>query len=222
MKAFLFLAISILSIPMHSFLDAQEVTTWRTVVVFGDSITEGNMLPADQRSRVWVHLVEEQSQGRLHLINEGKGGRPTNSVKEFKAALQRDPQMNILVLALGMNDSRDIRDDCVPKAVKNIQEMIDLARTAHEKLPILIIGPSNIRKDALKASQPVAAQRDEKLRQLGAAFQNLATQNGCDFLSLYGVVPESSLGMDGVHPDGAGNEIIAQAILPKILASAGK
>jgi acyl-CoA thioesterase-1 len=38
-----------------------------------------------------------------------------------------------------------------------------------------------------------------------------------DFITLFGVVPESSLGKDGVHPDAAGNEPIAQAVLYKLL-----
>src|SRR5258708_7188903 len=61
----------------------------RVVVVFGDSITAGSALPAAERAQVWVQLVETQSGGRLLMVNEGKGGRPTDSVKEFEAMLAR-------------------------------------------------------------------------------------------------------------------------------------
>ena len=61
----------------------------RVVVVFGDSITEGNALPVKDRPKVWVRLVEEMSAGKLRLVNEGKGGRPTDSEKEFDAMLKR-------------------------------------------------------------------------------------------------------------------------------------
>jgi len=192
-----------------------------TVIVFGDSITEGNMLPADQRSQRWVTLVEKEAQGRLQMVNEGKGGRPTDSVNEFKAMLARHPHADMLVIALGTNDSRNIKEDCVPAAVKNIRSMLDLARTAYGKIPVLLVGPPNIRKDALGPSKPIADQRDAKLRELGAAFETLAKQTGGGFMSLYGVVPEASLAKDGVHPDAAGNEAIAKAMLPKLLA-AGK
>ena len=192
-----------------------------TVVVFGDSITEGNMLPADQRSKVWAAIVENLSNGELQMVNEGKGGRPTDSEAEFKAMLGRRPQMDRLVIALGTNDSRNIKEDCVPNAVKHLQAMVKLARSIHDKIPILIVGPPNIRVDALGASKNIGNQRDAKLRELGAAFATLATQTGCDFVSLYGVVPEASLTRDGVHPDVAGNQAIAAAILPKLLP-AGK
>ena len=190
----------------------------RGVIVFGDSITAGNALPKDQQSQVWLRVVEARSAGKLQMINEGKGGRPTDSVKEFDAMLQRQPKADLLVIALGMNDSRDITEQCVPKAVANVRAMITAARGKYgENLPVLLVGPSNIRKDALGPTKPIADQRDAKLRELGAAFEALAKELHCDFTSLYGVVPEASLTKDGVHPDVAGNEAIAQALLPKLL-----
>ena len=74
----------------------------------------------------------------LTLINEGKGGRPTNSLAEFEAMLTRPAKADALVIALGMNDSRDITPQCVPKAVANVRAMIGKAREAYgEKLPVL-------------------------------------------------------------------------------------
>jgi acyl-CoA thioesterase I len=190
------------------------------VIVFGDSITAGNMLPKDQRSQVWVNLVEQQSQGKLQMVNEGKGGRLTNSLAEFKAMLARQSQAGFLVIALGMNDSRDIKADCVPHAVSHIQTMIELARAAYGKIPILLVGPTNIRKDALGPTRSLGDQREAKLQELGTAFAALAAQTGCDFVNLYGTVPEASLTKDGVHPDSAGNQAIAGVILPKLLSDA--
>jgi len=215
-----FLRLLALPLAFGSAAFAQQTAAVKplTVIVFGDSITAGNMLPADQHSQVWVNIVETQSQGKLQLVNEGKGGRPTDSVAEFTAMLARHPRADGLVLALGMNDSRDITDGCVPGAVKHLRAMVELARKAYGKIPILIVGPSNICKDALGPSKPIANQRDAKLRELGDAFAILAAQTGCDFVSLYGVVPATSLSKDGVHPDVAGNEAIAQVMLPKLLS----
>lgn len=96
-----------------------------TIIIFGDSITAGSALPKDQRHQVWVKLIEDRSGGALILINEGKGGRPTASVPEFEAMLKRQPKADALVIALGMNDSRNITPDCAPKAVANIRAMIE-------------------------------------------------------------------------------------------------
>ncbi len=203
---------------LTSMAAAVEPTKAKTIIVFGDSITAGGALPKDQQSKLWLKLVTENSGGKVSLVNEGKGGRPTDSVKEFEAMITRHAKPDGLAIALGMNDSRDVTDACVPKAVANIQAMIKLARAAWgADLRVLVIGPSNIRKDALGPSKPIADQREAKLREQGAAFAKLAHETQSQFTSLFGKVPAASLGKDGVHPDGAGNEAIAKALLPAFL-----
>ena len=205
LPGFLFSLLLILSV------DAQTAEP-RTIVVFGDSITAGGALPAKEREQLWLRLLERNSKGSLRLINEGKGGRPTASLPDFDAMLQRQPKPDELVIALGMNDSRDLKDTCVPNAVANIREMMLRARKNFgPQLPVLIVGPSNINKTALGPTKPIGNEREAKLRELNAAFATLAKETGCDFLSLFGVVPDSSLLKDGVHPDAAGNAAIAAA-----------
>jgi acyl-CoA thioesterase-1 len=192
----------------------------QTVIVFGDSITAGSALPRQEKPHLWVTVVQEQSGGRLKMINEGKGGRPTDSLKEFDAMLSRQPKADLLVLALGTNDSRDISDAGVPKAVEHLRAMVRRAREKYQAdLPVLIVGPPNINKEALGPTKPIANERDGKLRELSAAYAKLAEELHCGFISLYGVVPASSLMRDGVHPDAAGNEAIAKAVLPKLLSA---
>ena len=156
--------------------------------MFGDSITAGGALPANERDAVWVRVVERESKGRLRMVNEGKGGRPTDSVKEFEAMLARQPQAAVLVIALGTNDSRDITAACVPRAVANVRGMITRARQ----------------------------QYGAKLRDIGDAFAALAKETGCEFTGLFGTVPEASMTKDGVHPDAAGNAAIARVMLAKL------
>lgn len=188
------------------------------IIIFGDSITQGGALPADQKEHLWLTRLQKELSGKVLLINEGKGGRPTDSVKEFDAMLLKHKQADQLVIALGMNDSRDITDQCAPKAVKNVRAMITKARAAYgSSLPILLVGPSNINKSALGPTKPIANEREGKLKELGAAFEKLAKEEKCDYVSLFGVVPDSSLLKDGVHPDGAGNEPIAKTLKPKLL-----
>lgn len=88
-------------------------------------------------------------------------------------------------------------------------------------LKILIAGPTNIRKDALGPTKPIADQRTANLRDMGTAFEALAKEMHARFVSLYSVVPETSLGKDGVHPDGVGNAPIANTLLPVLIELAG-
>lgn len=212
----------VLFLPGLCLAQAQTVGNERSIVIFGDSITQGGALPQAQRDSLWVRQVERDSAGMLHMINEGKGGRPTASVADFEQMLKRQPKLDVLVIALGMNDSRDVSPGCVPKGVKNVREMIKKARLAHGAgLPVLLVGPTNINKDALGPTKPIANEREANLKALGEAFAKLATETRSEFVSLYGVVPESSLLKDGVHPDAAGNAAIAKVMGEKLRAWMG-
>ena len=198
-------------------LAAEKPPLPRTVIVFGDSITEGGALPKEQRDKAWIAVVERESKGALKMVNEGKGGRPTASVPEFETMLARNPRADLLVFSLGTNDSRDLTAECVPKAVGNLRKMIGRARATYgPALPVLLIGPPNINKAALVETKPIANEREAKLRVLGDGFAALAKELGCEYLTLFGTVPEASMGKDGVHPDADGNAAIAHALLPKL------
>lgn len=197
-------------------VQAQEQDPIR-VLCFGDSITQGGALPKEEKSSVWPLLVEKQASGKLRLINEGKGGRPTDSVKELRVAFEKHDAIEVLLIAIGTNDSRDISEKCVPSAIANIKSMIEMARAAKPKLRILIVGPPNINKNALGPTKPIANEREQKLKDLNEGFKKLAHKTACEFVSLFGVVPNESLKSDGVHPDGKGNEAIAKVIYAALL-----
>ncbi|MFC5453682.1 SGNH/GDSL hydrolase family protein [Prosthecobacter fluviatilis] len=205
-----------LAVSLGAFAQSSAV---RRVILFGDSITAGGALPKEERGMLWVTQVQEQSERALILVNEGKGGRPTNSLPEFDEMLARHAKADALVIALGMNDSRDITPQCVPKAVANVRAMIGKARAVYgARLPVLLVGPSNINKAALGPTKPIANEREAKLRELGAAFEMLAVETKSEFVSLFGAVPDAALLKDGVHPDGAGNDAIAKVMGKKLKA----
>jgi acyl-CoA thioesterase-1 len=82
---------------------------------------------------------------------------------------------------------------------------------------VLLVGPTNINKSALGPTKPIANEREAKLKELGTAFEKLAQEAKCGYVSLFGSVPESSLTKDGVHPDGAGNAAIAEVMKKALL-----
>jgi acyl-CoA thioesterase-1 len=192
------------------FCGATQAAEPAIVVVFGDSI-----------SKAWAGRVEQLSAGRLRLVDESRPGRPTDALEEFDQMLARQERMDLVVLALGTNDSGDISAASVPRAAGNLRKMVHAARkAAGADQRILIVGPPNMSKTALLKSRPIADQRVVKLEELNRAFADLATQLGCRFVSLYGVVPESSLAEDGMHPDPAGNVVIARLLLRELLSAA--
>lgn len=185
-----------------------------SVIVYGDSITEGIALPAEERQLAWVHQVESLSNGQFRMINEGKAGRPTASLPEFADMLKRRPQADILIIALGTNDSHNITAHTVTDAVNNIEQMVQMARTRYgKKLPVILVGPPNIRQDTQRT---IHVFDGPTLKKIDSAYHAVAERLRSDFVSLYGVVPDSALARDGVHPDGPGNTPIAEAVLDKL------
>jgi acyl-CoA thioesterase-1 len=218
----IFAALCLLSVTQHT-LGLDDSPRATRVLCFGDSITEGGALPKDKKPFVWPALVEKASSGALKMLNEGKGGRPTASVDEFQNALAKHVEaggVDVVLIALGTNDSRDVTDACVPTAVANVRKMIEHARERlGPEAKVLLAGPPNLNKSALGPTKPIADQRDQKLRDLNAGFRSLAADTKCAFVSLYGVVPPECLTKDGVHPDQTGNEAIAEVMSSAIRAA---
>ena len=189
-----------------------------TALCFGDSITEGrtprSLVPADR----WTARVGVLLAGRVICVNEGKGGRSASAIGEFAGALQRTPTPDILIVALGTNDSRDDMKEgatLADRVTKNIAEICVAARTANPAIRILVCAPYNINEGALK-NAATGPQRVANLKAIGAALERWARLEGQSgrvaFADLYGVLPAESLTTDGVHPSAAGQEAIARTI----------
>jgi acyl-CoA thioesterase-1 len=179
---------------------------------FGDSITVGQGLIHPESER-WTARVAK-AQGCVE-INEGKGGRPSSALDEFRVALDKwkgDAGITRLVLALGGNDARDTAPDVAERVARNVGQMIDLARQAAPAWEIVICGPYNINRDQLQKKE-IADLREKNLQAIGPALQMLAKAKRCPYVAFYGVIPPGSLTADGVHPDAAGHAALATAFL---------
>ena len=193
----------------------EEPTRPITVIAYGDSLTEGKS-GGDQ---AWVKQVEKQSKGKLKVINEGKGGRATGDGKwDFDKMTARQPRADVIVIALGTNDSRDLKPGSVEKAASNVRYMIDRARQCYgPSVKVLLVGPPNLNKASLVATKPIANEREAQLKAQGAAFEVLAKERQCEFVSLFGAVPEETMTKDGVHPDAAGHTAMANVLKGRLV-----
>jgi acyl-CoA thioesterase-1 len=206
------LLLAALLVPIHA------GAAMRTVVVFGDSIAAGTGLPEHERDRVWVRRVADLAGGRLEVVNEGKGGRWTRARGEFNAMLARQAHADVLVIALGTNDSADLSDGAVVRMLTNVAYMVQKARLRYGPgLRVLLLAPPDLRIDALRNRAIPGDRRATRLHELDLGLAALARRLDCEFLSLRGVVPPASLASDGMHPDAAGNERIARTVLPVLL-----
>jgi lysophospholipase L1-like esterase len=184
------------------------------MLVFGDSICAGSNLPDGGAQDAWPHVWERLPGATWRVVNHSRGGRPTDSLPEFHAALGRaetDGPFAGLMLAVGANDARDLTPGMVDRAVANLGTMVDLAQAAG--IPrIIIVGPYNLNREKLGATYPIRHERDANLRALEAAYVLFAATRALSFIAMYGVISEAHLTHDGVHPDRAGNVLIAEHV----------
>lgn len=188
------------------------------VLLFGDSLTAGNYLPEDQRPRHWVSLLSGLWKDQIEFLNEGKGGRSSDCLEEFAAALAAHPAPELLVLWLGTNDSREMDGEVARRTAQNLRQMIHQARARYgPKLAILLVAPPNIHPPAYTQYTPEFAEaRQANLRAIGGAIDELATGEHCAKVDLFDTLPAASLAGDGVHPDAAGNLAMARVLAPAL------
>lgn len=195
------------------------MSTGLRVMVFGDSICAGCDAVGVDQAHAWPTLLG--AAGGYAILNRSRGGRPTAALDEFAAAWSSvlaegsGAPPDALIIALGTNDSRELDAGMVDRAVANIDAMVRHAQ-AGGIARIVLIGPYNIDQESLKQSHGIRVERDRNLRLLGEAYQAYAARTGLGFISLYGSIPPASLRVDGVHPDRAGNEVIAAFALPRL------
>lgn len=178
-----------------------------TVLVFGDSICAGSDLPDGGPADAWP-VVWAAGHPAITLVNASRGGRPTSAFGEFEEALRRHGPADLLILALGTNDSRDPGSQVAATAVANLRRMAALARGLGI-LRIAILAPCNLDAGAIRQTGEARTARLANIEALERAYARLAAEDGLLFLSLLGAVPAGSMARDGVHPDRAGNLAIA-------------
>jgi acyl-CoA thioesterase I len=187
-----------------------------TVVCFGDSITEGKTPASLKKEERWVDLLQQRTGAGVSFVNEGKGGRPASALNEFREMLQRHAKIDVLVISLGTNDSRDTAVNASEKFAKNLATMVDEARKKNRNMLIVFCAPYNISVASLKKNQELGPVREKNLVAFGAAVKAVSEKDRNPFVDLYGVLPEESLASDGVHPDKTGHAKIADAIWPTL------
>ena len=178
----------------------------KIILFFGDSITAGHGLTAQQ---AFPALVEAQfkSQGRsISAINAGLSGETSAGGLSRIDWILRQP-IDIFVLELGGNDG--LRGLPLEETKKNLQGIIDKVKTKNPNVKIVIAGmmvPPNMGPDYSNDFKTI--------------FPELAKKNKAILIPflLEGVAGDEKLNLaDGIHPNVEGHAQVAK-LLVKILA----
>ncbi len=173
----------------------------KTILVFGDSLSDGFML---QRSEAYPALLAK----KLHAVGlnfqvtnaSAAGGTTAGGLERLPPHLKH--RIDIFILELGINDA--FRGLPVDQIQNNLQQIIDKVKARNPTVRVVIAGmqlPNYGAEDYVSA--------------FGKMFGDLAAKNGAALVPylLEGVAGDPSLNLpDGIHPNAAGQKILAENV----------
>ncbi len=188
-------AFAMLSIPTFAGAPA------KTILVFGDSLSDGFML---RRSEAYPALLAKKLRAaglNFQVINaSASGGTTDGGLERLPAHLKQ--RTDIFILELGINDAfRGVPTDQIET---NLQQIIDKVKARNPNVRIIIAG-----------MQLSGYTADDYVSAFGNVFADLAAKNGAALVSylLQGVAGNPSLNLpDGIHPNAAGQKILAENV----------
>ena len=191
-----FLAMMLLVFTRHI-----AATETKTILVFGDSLSDGFML---KRSEAYPALLAKKlrAAGLNFLVTNASasGGTTDGGLERLPPHLKH--KIDVLILELGINDA--FRGVPIDQIRNNLQEIIDKVKARSPNARVVIAG---IQLPGYAADDYVSA--------FGQMFADLAAKNRTALVPylLETVAGNPSLNLaDGIHPNAAGQKILAENV----------
>ena|SRR2546430_4379621 len=178
-----------------------DSSTMKTIFVFGDSLSEGFQLKPSQAYPTLL-LDKLRAAGlEFQIVNASQsGGTTTGGLARLPPHLKR--KIDIFILELGINDA--FLGVPIDQIVANLQSIIDQVKARNPNARIIIAG--------LQLPNYTA---DDYVSAFGRMYADLAAKNNAALvpylLEGVGGNPDLNLG-DGIHPNAAGQKILAQNV----------
>jgi len=173
----------------------------KKIFVLGDSLSEGFQL---KPSEAYPLLLADKLRGaglNFQVTNaSAAGGTTEGGLERLPAHLKR--KIDIFILELGINDA--FRGVPVDQIRANLQAIIDQVKARNPSVRVVIAGMQLPNYGA-----------DDYVSAFGKMFGEVATQNGAALIPylLEGVAGNPSLNLpDGIHPNAAGQKILAENV----------
>ena len=173
----------------------------KTILVFGDSLSDGFML---KRSEAYPALLSK----KLHAAGldfqvtnaSAAGGTTQGGLERLPPHLKH--RIDIFILELGINDA--FRGLSVDQIQHNLQQIIHRVKARNPNVRVVIAG-----------MQLPNYAGDDYVSAFGKMFGDLAAKNAAALVPylLEGVAGDPSLNLpDGIHPNAAGQKILAENV----------
>jgi len=173
----------------------------KTILVLGDSLSEGFQLKSSEAYPLLLADKLRAAGLNFQVTNaSASGGTTEGGLQRLPSHLKR--KIDIFILELGINDA--FRGVPVDRIQSNLQEIIDNVKTRNPSVRVMIAGMQLPNYGA-----------DRYVSAFGEMFDKLATKNGATLVPylLEGVGGNPSLNLpDGIHPNAAGQKILAENV----------
>ncbi len=173
----------------------------KRILVLGDSISEGFQLKPSEAYPMLLAKKLRDAGLNLEVINaSATGGTTAGGLERLPTHLKR--KIDIFILELGINDA--FRGIPVDQIQKNLQQIIDKVKARNPEVRIVIAG-----------MQLPNYAADDYVSAFGKMFTDLAAKNGAALVPylLDGVAGDPALTLlDGIHPNAAGQKILAENV----------
>ena len=173
----------------------------KTILVLGDSLSAGFGLKSSEAYPALVAKKLRAAGLNFQVTNASQtGGTTEGGLERLPVHLKR--KIDIFILELGINDA--FRGVPVDQIQNNLQQMIDKVKARNPDVRVLIAG----------MQLPYYAA-DDYVFAFGKMFAELAAKNGGSLVPylLDGVAGDPSLNLpDGIHPNAAGQKILAENV----------
>ena len=173
----------------------------KSILVFGDSLSDGFML---KRSQAYPALLAKKLRAaglNFEVINaSASGGTTGGGLERLPPHLKHG--IDIFILELGINDA--FRGLSVDEIQNNLQQIIDKVTARNRNIRVVIAG-----------MQLPGYTDDDYVSAFGKMFADIATRNNAALVPylLQSVAGDPSLNLsDGIHPNVAGQQILAENV----------
>jgi len=173
----------------------------KTILVLGNSLSEGFQLKSSEAYPLLLADKLRAAGLNFQVTNaSASGGTTEGGLQRLPFHLKR--KIDIFILELGINDA--FRGVPVDQIQSNLQEIIDNVKTRNPSVRVVIAGMQLPNYGA-----------DSYVSAFGEMFNKLATKNGAALVPylLDGVAGNPSVNLpDGIHPNAAGQKILAENV----------
>ena len=186
---------------LFSSLETVHARPTKTILVLGDSLSQGfGLTPGEAYPMLLAKKLRVAGLNFQVTNASAAGGTTEGGLERLPAHLKR--KIDIFIVELGINDA--FRGVPVDQIQNNLQQIIDKVKARNPRVRVVVAG-----------MQLPNYAADDYVSAFGKMFADVAAKNGATLVPylLQNVAGDPSMNLsDGIHPNAAGQKILAETV----------